>query len=295
MKNIIPQLREFLDLTRKNLMSDEEFFAFLDHNPKLYSLMSSALREASIQEGNVIINGPALLSEDVEKKAFGEVISTLKNFARWLHTASRKYKLPLHVNPSAQVPAETVVATPSPTPARQKTQTPSTELVSSGERAPNLESICRSVEAIFPKNPILEAVCAKLGGTRKLRNFLEQTYAATPSQKRVAAAVKRATRIKVGQRQVSNWMREFHLLCLPAVGGRRLKLLKGPRRADKALRKKFNRTLAQYVREWHAQNWTSGAMAREVDRLTGVNLKPESIRRIRIRLRLVKPQRRTKR
>lgn len=268
MKHIVTVVRDILPSVQGKLLSDAEYFQYLKENPQLYSLVSAALHEGDVTEGNLLINHPSFFETKVPKVAdvgllVDEVVVQIRFFATWLVTAGAMLKFTVLGNASGALKAK---------PARKK----KTAVV----RPKSPRGVIISCDQIPKRHKALRKLCRKIGGFEETKHYIQHAYDTRKSQRKLAKALSRQFHMRISQDQITNWMRLLHLTCRPQVGGKQLRLSKGNLKADQILRRKRGVGLVLFLRQGRSQNKNWEHLAEDIQKITRVVVYPYSLNRL---------------
>lgn len=183
MKHILSALRDFVPAAQgnlANLLPDSEFYRYLEDNPILYSLVSSAIREGNVTDGNILINHPTCFDPKPGKASvttlIGDMVEQLRYFARWLATASRKHRFTVFgegTGAPRTAKQKTLVKPKRSAPAAKRTAKATT-------RRATAKSDPDSCDEIPKRQMLLRKFCTKVGGIIEAKRIIGDT-ALTPN------------------------------------------------------------------------------------------------------------------
>jgi len=223
MKECIVTMRQFLPHDRGNLMSNEEFLRYLDENPRMFFLVSSALREGRLTEGMVLAYHPEIFEPGKIKRAdAAQLISQLRQFNRWIATAGSKYGF-------------TVLGTKAHEHAATKP--------ASGRRPKDPE-----IGDLPVRLAGLKRFCKKVGSVREARALIQRLYDEKSSYRLVAAALSKSHRMHISMWNVRRWMEALKCRVNEQKGGKKIPFSRNLGLVDAILQKRRHTTLARFVR-----------------------------------------------
>lgn len=280
MKHILDTLRDLIPIVQKNFLTDAEFFGYLEKNPQLYALVSSALREGNVSEGNLLINHPSYFDRKTATpadmaKVIEEAMDQLRYFARWLVTARKKHSFTV-LGDSGKAAAKPKTTRPVTIHATKRLPAKKAKKSASHTKASGRITTC---DQIPERHKTLRRFCRKIGTLDEAKRIIQRVYDEEGNQEKAGKKLSSLYHMRIGQHTVSAWMLLLHLKCKPQFGGRRLLLMKGNLEADAILRKKKKMGLVAFLRQGRAESKTWNMMAREISKITRVTVYGFSLQR----------------
>lgn len=267
MKHIVTVVRDTLPSVQGKLLPDSEYYRYLEENPQLYSLVSAALHEGDVTEGNLLINYPSFFETKIPKVAdvgllVDEVVNHIRYFASWLVTAGSKLGFTVLGSHSASQ--------------NKKTLPKKTSIV----RPKSPRGVIISCDQVPKRHKALRKLCRKIGSLNKTKEAIQSTYARFGGQSKTALALSKQYRMRIGQTQLSGWMRVLRLACKPQVGGKRLHIKRANLKAHEMLMKKRHVSLTTFLRDARIARKTWTKIASDIKRITRVDVHPSSLSRV---------------
>lgn len=276
MKHILDALRDFVPAAQSNPLQDADFYLYLEKNPVLYSLMSAALREGDVTDGNIMVNHPACFDPKLGKASVtelvGDMVDKLRYFSRWLATASKKHGFTILGGKLSEVVQPKKVKTSK----AKKTPVPKT-VVDAPYAVPAFGPIPK-------RQKLLAKFCKKVGDADLARAVVASAYKEQGGQEKAALYLSKKYNMRISQNLMGRWMIAFRLPVKPRVGGRQLVLKEANRKADQVLRKRHSIGLVAFLRDGRVvrgKKWSE--LALEVKKLTKISVAPYSLTRVAAR------------
>lgn len=264
MSKVVSQLQLFVELQKDKLMSDSEFLTYLQQNPSLLTLLSSAHRQGDVTPAIISANVASVISPKGKGlDAAIEINEQFKELALWLIAAGRQFNF--------SVLGLTDISGPSK---------PTSDEVED-----------------YP--PGFKKFVQKTGGLERAKATIQNIYDRTNSQLKTTVELKKDYGFNLSQWHLSGLMRKLGLRINPRIGG----IQKGGTK-KKRTHKKFRRNLKNidlklkkhpgvkkglttFVREQRADKTSFAGIAKKIQKLTGIRTSgsslSRSVRRMRIR------------
>ncbi len=223
-------------------MSNEEFLQYLDENPRLFYLVSSALREGRLTEGMVLAYHPETFEPDKMKRIDSALlIHRLRRFNRWIATAGGKYGFTVLGEKTHQHAAE------PPSGRRPKD--------------PEIDDLPKRLKS-------LKRFCRKVGSVREARALIQKLYDEKSSYRLVAAALHTSHHIHVSNWNVRRWMAALKCRVNEQKGGKKIAFSRNLGSIDARLQLRHQTTLSRFVRAKHRDGLKAFEIAAAIKKAT---------------------------
>jgi len=243
----------FVESQISHSMEDDDFYGFLEINPSLFGVVSSAIRSGDVTTGILDVNFPECI--DQKEKEAVHLVTELKELALWLISAGRKFEFNVFGFEPNGDPCK------KRKPRKQK----------------KAKRNIKSCDNIPKQQKALRKLCRKVGGTDVVKALIQNAYIQSGSQTKAAKAMSKQHRMKISQNMFSRWMRYFNLKSKPQLGGRRVTLKRSLLKVDTILRKKIGMGLVPYIRQERSKDVIKADIIRKLKTFTRIEISSGSM------------------